>query len=151
MNHFLKLLLTSCLLTLNLNATTFSNKKDGIITDQNLSIDFENMSNAELTTHLYNQYLKLSDELKKTFQTLLKKHNTDKIFQSKIEASQKQWEKYMETELEMIFPHMDDNRYNWSGAGQCYYKYKNILIKDRIVWLKNFVKKLKIDGCNTND
>lgn len=150
MNLFLKLLLISCLLIISLNATSLSNKMDSI-SDQNLSKHVENMSNAELTTYLYNQNLKLSDELEKTFQLLLKKHQTDQIFQSKIEASQKQWEKYMEAELEMIFPHMDDDRYNWSGAGQCYYKYKNILIKDRILWLKNFEKKLKMDGCSSND
>ena len=150
MNLFLRLSFIFSLVAFNLYANSTTNQKD-FITDHNLSKDVENMSNAELTTHLYNLYLKLSDELEKTFQLLLKKHQRDHIFQSKIEASQKQWEKYMEAELEMIFPHMDDDKYNWSGAGQCYYKYKNILIKDRILWLKNFEKNLQIDGCSSND
>lgn len=143
---FLRFSLIFNLLTFDLYATSLSDNKNEL-SDQNLSKPFTNISNAELTTHLYDLSLKLTDELEKTFQTLLKKHNSDQVFQSKIISSQTHWKKYMEAELEMIFPHMDESKYNWSGAGQCYYKYKNILIKDRIVWLNNFEKRLEIDGC----
>lgn len=136
-------------LTFGLYATSLSNQEENI-TDINLSKDLDNMSNAELTTYLYEISLKLSDELEKTFQTLFKKHHADQVFQSKIKASQIQWEKYMKAELEMIFPHMDDDRYHWSGAGQCYYKYKNLLIQNRIDWLKTFEKSLQLDGCSSN-
>lgn len=109
----------------------------------------DSMSNAEYTSCLSSVSDSLENKLKITYKEFLAQHNNDKIYQAKIKASQLIWIKYRDSELEMAFPHSEDDRYYWTGLNACYLQRKIILTKQRIIRLKTFDKTMNNLGCTT--
>ncbi|NOR56526.1 MAG: DUF1311 domain-containing protein [Sulfurovum sp.] len=111
--------------------------------------DDAHMSNAEFTSCVSEQSEVLEKELEKVYQNFFDTHIEDKTYQLKIKASQKMWKKYRKAELEMAFPHTEDDRYNWTGLSRCYLEYSNTLTQKRIELLKTLDKSIDKSGCTS--
>ena len=107
-----------------------------------------NISNAKYT----NCITKKSDELTKAlhleYKLLLEKYHDDKIFQTKIIEAERSWFQYLDSELAIAFPHVNDADDYGTGLTRCYYEYKNVLLEYQINTLKNFDKRTQQNNCS---
>jgi len=125
-----------CFSTLSI---AFANNKDKTICeDPQTQFEMNNCANKG--------YKSTDEKLNQVYKLIQKKYANDSAFLNKLKIAQKAWLQYRDAQLDMMYPHKNENDYYGSVFGMCENNYLEKLTIERIKILQQW-----LDGTEEGD
>jgi uncharacterized protein YecT (DUF1311 family) len=101
----------------------------------------------DLNQDAQKKYKLAEDEINMVYKEIIQKYKTDSLFVKNLRVSQRIWIQFRDAEIKMKYPSNDPYVEYGSIYPVCYYSYMEILTRERIQKLTEWLSKKKSVGC----
>jgi len=102
-----------------------------------LAFGLSGQTQKKLDDEIYDSYQVIDKELNNTYQLILKDYSSDTLFINRLRESQRNWLKFRDSEILMLFPNIDKNEYGTTYT-MCKYQALIELTQSRIETLQKW-------------